>query len=117
MRFHRRTLYLAAPYSSAPVLNTNRAIRVAQVIYDEWKDWFPVVPHLSMLSDLVTPADADYWYVYTLDQMLTCDAIVRLPGESQGADYEEIVADQHEIHFVDYDLLPEKARAIWEGKR
>jgi len=113
----RTRLYLAAPYSSNTVLNTHKMLRIERVMYRRWMHFFPVVPHRSHFADLIVPEDAEFWYAYTLDEMLTCQAIVRFPGESKGADEEMRVAREHEIFEVEYRDLPYEVTGIWEGNR
>jgi hypothetical protein len=48
----------------------------------------PFVPHLSLLWDLVCPSPYKEWIAYDMAWLKECDAILRLPGESPGADRE-----------------------------
>lgn len=96
----RKTLYIAAPYTHPdPVVNANAAIRVATFIYEN-TEYLPVVPHVSLLWHMVTPRPPQFWYDLTLEQMLTCDAILRLPGHSTGADNEMRDAKERGIELV-----------------
>ncbi len=113
----RKTLYIAAPYTHPdPVVNANAAIRVATFIYEN-TEYLPVVPHVSLLWHMVTPRPPQFWYDLTLEQMLTCDAILRLPGHSAGADNEMDVAAASGIEVV--HLKPHITRsieAIWASR-
>jgi hypothetical protein len=42
---------------------------------------------------MVCPHDEDFWYKYDLIMLDKCDAILRLPGESKGADREMLHAN------------------------
>lgn len=109
----RPLLYVAGPYTRAdPVENTHRAIKVATVIYDR-THWVPVVPHLTLLWHLVDPQPVEHWYAYDIHLLARCDAIVRLPGASTGADREMAEADARRITRVQYLDLPASVRIQW----
>jgi nucleoside 2-deoxyribosyltransferase len=94
----RPIVYLAGPYSTDPVGNTRRTIRVADQLVED--GWVPYVPHLSLLWDIISPYPAEHWYAYDLALMVRCDVVLRLPGESYGADEEARVAAEHGIPVV-----------------
>jgi hypothetical protein len=52
----------------------------------------PFVPHLSALWDIVdgesSPITYDDWLKYDFAWIDCCDALLRMPGESRGADME-----------------------------
>lgn len=81
-------VYIAGPYTNPdPVENTHRAIKAGMEVW-EWGLAVPIIPHLSLLAHVVQPRGVDYWYDLDLAQLDHCDALVRLPGESTGADRE-----------------------------
>lgn len=81
-------VYLAAPYSIPdPVENTHRAIRFASKIVDDGRV-VPVVPHLTLFWHLVDPRPLAVWYALDLALLARCDALLRIPGPSIGADRE-----------------------------
>ncbi|MGC4050634.1 MAG: hypothetical protein QM757_14760 [Paludibaculum sp.] len=47
-----------------------------------------IVPHITITTHLVDPRPVEYWYAFDLDQLEHCDAVLRLPGPSIGADNE-----------------------------
>lgn len=109
----RKMLYIAGPYTHPdPVVNTHRAARVGTIVYEQ-TEWVPFVPHLSLLWHMVTPREESHWYELDLHQMGHCDAIVRLPGASTGADREMVVAAELGLAVVDFADLPEEAQAAW----
>lgn len=111
----RPMLYIAGPYTSPdPVENTHRAAKAAIVVYEQTQ-WVPFVPHLSLLWHMVTPRTPDFWYELDLHQMAHCNAIVRLPGASTGADREMVVASELGLEVVDFADLPLGAREAWTG--
>jgi len=83
----RPWIYVAGPYTRPdPVLNTHRAIKLGDQLYGA--GFFPIVPHVTLLQQLVVPQDVEYWYRYDLNFVDRCDALVRMPGESTGSDRE-----------------------------
>lgn len=112
----RPLLYVAAPYTRPePVSNTHHVYRVATIVYEN-TDWCPVVPHSSLLWHMVTPREEAHWYVYDLHLLRACDAIVRLPGLSLGADNEIVFARDNGIQIVEFESLPLDARHAWETR-
>lgn len=94
-----RYVYIAAPYTHPdPVENTHKAIRMADSLRE--LGFTPFVPHLSLLWHMVRPHEPDYWYKYDLDWLLQCDVLLRLPGDSWGADEEVKFAIAHDIPVV-----------------
>jgi hypothetical protein len=82
----RPLIYIAGPYSSDPVGNTRRAIEAGERCWD--MGGAPIVPHLSMLWDLLEPSPHSTWMERDLQVIARCDAAIRLAGESPGADRE-----------------------------
>jgi hypothetical protein len=104
-------VYLAAPYSSDPVGNTRRAIESGM---DLWRSGLVavVIPHLSLLADLVCPMPSADWYRFDLDIVEHCDAVLRLDGDSTGADVEVDCARQSGI-----PVFTERAELFaWAGR-
>jgi hypothetical protein len=80
-------VYVAAPYNSNPIHNTWQSMIYANQLVD--LGLIPIVPHISsMLWNLHTPRPEAFWYQYTMELMRLCDAVVRFPGESKGAEAE-----------------------------
>jgi hypothetical protein len=84
-------VFISAPYTNPdPVINTRKAITVANDLME--LGFIPWIPHLNLFWHLVYPQDPDYWYAYDLEWLKVCDCVLRLPGESVGADREVEVA-------------------------
>src|SRR5665213_2523774 len=83
----RPLVYLAGPYSSQPVTNTNKAIHMAEDIQSSGLVTV-VVPHLNLLWDMLCSHTDEYWYSYDLSLLARCDALLRIVGKSPGADNE-----------------------------
>jgi len=80
-------IYIAAPYSKDdPVINTANAIKVADMLIE--KGYIPFVPHLTLFWHLLYPHEIQYWYDYDMAWLQKCDGLLRLSGESIGADRE-----------------------------
>jgi len=78
---------VAGPYRGGdPVVNVRNACAAAEQLVA--KGHLPVVPHLFHLWHLCSPHDYEYWLALDRGLLGLCDALVRLPGESPGADRE-----------------------------
>ncbi len=94
---NRPLVYLAGPYSKPdPVENTHRVILEANKLLDDGRVT-PHVPHLTHLWHLVSPRPIEFWYEYDLALLVRCDAVLRMPGDSTGADREVDVAEELRI--------------------
>jgi hypothetical protein len=89
-------VYIAGPYGSDPVGNTRRAVEAGMGLYRSGVA-VPLIPHTSLVADLVCPMPAEDWYAYDLHLLERCDAVWRLPGESDGADAEVVHALEQDI--------------------
>jgi len=86
-------VYVAGPYTNPdPVENTHNAIHAGVMLRDA--GYCPVIPHLSLLTNIVVPRPPEYWYDWDLGLLERCDIMLRLPGESWGADEEKAVAQR-----------------------
>jgi len=97
MRLQKRPwCYVAGPYTAPdPVENTRTALLTGDRLYAA--GLLPIVPHISLLSHLVAPHPADYWYEFDLHLLARCDMLLRLPGHSVGADREVEFAIERDI--------------------
>jgi hypothetical protein len=90
-----KKVYIAGPYgrrSKASIdqitLNLNRAINMARLLIG--RGYAPLVPHLYHFIHIgwsSTP-DEDAWWEVCAAWIGSCDALLRLKGESVGADRE-----------------------------
>ena len=84
-------IYIAGPYTKDdPITNTANAIKAADILAE--KGYIPFIPHLTMLWHLLSPHEIDFWYEYDMGWLKKCNALLRLPGESPGADKEVSMA-------------------------
>lgn len=91
----KKLVYIAGPYSSAPMPNTRKAILAADRVLDA--GYVPVVPHLTAFWDVISPKPYETWLEIDIEQLRRCDALLRIPGESSGADREVEFAKEHGI--------------------
>src|SRR5512135_1374912 len=95
-------IYVAGPYTKPdPVDNTREAIKVADILLRMGHT--PYVPHLTLFWHFLAPHPVFFWYSYDLEWLKKCDVLLRLPGESEGADNEEAFARAHGIRVI-YDV-------------
>jgi hypothetical protein len=85
-------VYIAGPYSKPdPCQNTHDAIAVANRLLDVCA---PLIPHLSHFWHTMTPKPYAFWLELDLEYLRRCDALLRFPGESSGADAEIVSAEE-----------------------
>lgn len=87
----KKKVYVAGPYTKTdPCINTNAAILAGNHLLD--LGYSPFIPHLSHFWHTVTPRPYSDWIEYDKEWVAVCDAVLRLPGESSGADGEVALA-------------------------
>ncbi len=88
----RELVYVAGPYTKGDVaLNVRQACAVGRKIWSLGL-FSPVIPHLCHLWHLIAPEEYEFWLSYDLSFLPYCKYLVRIPGESSGADGEMIDA-------------------------
>jgi hypothetical protein len=97
----RPLVYIAGPYSGEAVGNTHNAIKVAERL-EQTGLITACVPHLNMLWDFLHQHSNEFWYDFDLAFLVRCDALLRMPGQSVGADDEVDFAEHNGIQ-VFYD--------------
>ena len=84
-------VYVAGPYAKPdPVTNTRNAVMVAEKLVDI--GLIPFVPHLTHLWHLISPHEVNYWLGYDIWWLKQCEVLVRIVGDSDGADKEVVLA-------------------------
>lgn len=98
-------VYIAGPYSKGDVaLNVRAAIEAADAVAE--RHHCPYVSHLTHFWHLLSPKPYEWWLEYDALWLLQCEAVLRLPGESNGADQEVALATTAGIPVVhDLDAL------------
>ena len=100
-------VYVAGPYSKGHVNeNVRAAVEAGERLLKAGHT--PYIPHLNHLWDLLFPAPYEQWMRLDLEWLLQCEVVLRLPGESAGADLEVATADQLGIpvFYNVWDLAP-----------
>lgn len=92
-------VYIAGPYTSPdPIQNVRRAVDAAQELKRRGHHAF--VPHLNAFWHLLYPAPYEDWMSEDLAWLAKCDVLLRLAGESPGADREEAHAKELGVPVV-----------------
>lgn len=115
MAYH---IYIAGPYSAgSESANVRAALAAADKLWDA--GLVPFVPHLSHFWDMISPGRSyQQWMDWCLAWVDTCDGVLRLPGESPGADAECAFAGTKGIpvfHSVDEVVAWAKALNTFVG--
>jgi hypothetical protein len=80
-------IFIAGPYTQGdPAVNVKKAVEVADFLLE--MGHFPYVPHLNHFWHMLHPHPYETWTEADLIWLCVCDAVVRLPGYSPGADEE-----------------------------
>lgn len=87
MSSNQLLIYVAAPYTKGDVAeNVRRACEVGNVLLE--MGHIPFVPHLSHFWHFAFPKPWEVWLRMDLVFLSRCDALLRLDGDSKGADIE-----------------------------
>jgi hypothetical protein len=85
-------VFIAGPYTLGDVaVNVREACLAAEKVWEAGH--LPFVPLLYHLWHLVSPHEYRYWTDLDNAWLAECDVLLRLPGESVGADNEVALAD------------------------
>lgn len=86
-----KRIYIAGPYTkSDPAINVHRAIGAGDELAKAGALVF--IPHLTHFWHLIYPHCWQFWMDHDMGWLRVCDAVLRLPGESTGADLEVLEA-------------------------
>jgi hypothetical protein len=86
-----KKIYIASPYTKGNAsVNVKRQIDAANELIDA--GFCPLTPLLLHFHNIVHPRPYDDWIKIDREWVIVCDAILRLPGESKGADNEVALA-------------------------
>lgn len=98
-----RVVYIAGPITKPdPIANTNTAVLLSDELYTSGV-CVPLIPHMNLVWHLIKPHPNAYWYEYDLHLLRRCDGLLRLPGESVGADLEITAAKLADIPVFYWD--------------
>jgi hypothetical protein len=98
-------IYVAGPLGTKdPFSNAGLAIRYADRLRAEGHT--PVIPHLNCFWAAICPGvPYEEWMRMDLEMVLRCNLLIRLPGESPGAEREYACAAEHNIPTILIDNL------------
>lgn len=109
---NRFKVYVAGPYSHPdPESNTLTAIEAGDQLLR--LGYAPFIPHLSHYWDAQHPHPYAEWLDWCLVWVKCCDAILRLPGASVGADIETELA--YALDIPVYQSIEEMHAAFQEA--
>lgn len=104
----RTRIYVAGPITVGnQAVNVRRAVDACEELFQ--LGYAPYCPHLSFFWEYVAPHSHAEWLDYDFSWLFVCDAVLRLPGESKGADQEVEYAKRNGIPVFNsiQDLAPE----------
>jgi len=81
-----KKVYVSGPYSGNVTFNIRLAIEAADTLL--LNGFAPFIPHLNYSWDLVHPHSYSTWLDWCLEWIPVCDCLLRIYGESPGADRE-----------------------------
>lgn len=86
--FRPLRVYVAGPYTQGDTALNVRAAVYAGNLLAEFGH-FPFIPHLSHFWHMMIPhEDKEFWMTQDIAWLAQCDVLLRLEGESEGADRE-----------------------------
>src|SRR5690349_15138078 len=88
----RQRIYVAGPYTKGDVaVNVRNAFAAANALLEH--GFAPFVPHYTHFWHMLFPRSYEAWLDLDLEFLLLCQGVLRLEGESQGADREVAAAE------------------------
>lgn len=80
-------IYVSGPYSSGDTaVHVANAVRAGMRLRE--LGHVPIIPHLSHFAHLIESRPYQFWMDWDLELLKRCDAVLRLPGDSPGAEIE-----------------------------
>jgi hypothetical protein len=113
----RERIYVAGPYSLGDVAeNVHKAFKAANDLAD--LGFAPFVPHFTHFWHLLFQRPYEFWLELDNQFLPCCQAVLRLPGQSIGADKEVALAERFGIPvFHDIPTLDAYFRRTSEGAK
>src|SRR5712691_3429327 len=93
-------VYMAGPISSDPFGNARKAIRLYSRLLRDLVV-VPFCPHVGFAVNLQVDCSYEAWMADDFAVIRHCDALLRMPGESPGADREVALAEELGIPVFD----------------
>lgn len=99
-------IYIASPYTKGDVaVNVRESLRLADYIASQ--DVWVKPPLLTHFWHMLFPRPYEFWLKYDMEELRHCTAVVRMAGESNGADKEvaeAIKLDMPVHYFNGFDI-------------
>ena len=93
------TVYIASPYTLGDVgVNVSRQMEMVDILIS--KSYCPFAPLYSHYQHIFKPRPYEDWMKIDVEMLKRCDVVLRLPGESAGADREVSIAKKCGIPVV-----------------
>ena len=104
-------IYVAGPYTKGDVaVNVRNAILAGNNVAALGHT--PFIPHLTHFWHMLYPKEIDFWYKQDIEWLKACDALLRLSGESHGADEEVRIARELGLPiYTSYLEIPRAKKA------
>lgn len=95
-------VYIAGPYTGGDtIVNVRNAVEAGDLVAKAGHS--PFIPHLYHFWHFLLPGDYEQWMRLDFAWLEVCQALIRLPGESSGADRE--VEAAHRLGIAVYDSV------------
>jgi len=92
----KTVVYIASPYTKGDVaVNVRKSFEAADELAG--LGYLPYPPLFTHFWHLIFPHPYEFWCEMDLEWILHCDCLLRLPGESSGADKEVEFAVKYNI--------------------
>lgn len=95
----RPVIYVAGYFSANPMHGTANAVEAAKALHA--LGWLPLIPHVSIITDMLWPMTPEFWYEFDLGLLARCDAMYVcqdvLTAQSSGVRREVEYAHAHDI--------------------
>lgn len=107
-------VYVAGPYTAGDVgENVSQAIAAGEELLR--LGFAPYIPHLTHFWHVCHPHTWETWIELDQIWLLQCQAVLRLPGKSKGADLETRIAEHNKIPiFYSMDTLDDYYNSKFE---
>lgn len=93
------TVYISSPYTLGDVAqNVRRQFEISEQLVE--LGFLPFAPLYTHFWHMIYPHEYEYWMRLDLEWVKQCDCVLRLPGESAGADREVAYAEKVGIPVV-----------------
>lgn len=107
----RPVIYVAGYFSANPMHGTANAVEAAKALHA--LGWLPLIPHVSIITDMLWPMTPEFWYALDLGLLRRCDFMYVCPdvltAQSVGVADEIAFAEMNNIPVL-RELVPAKDR-------